>query len=289
MLKRLAYSSYFAVKHKVDWFDHWPRWQKVRREFQSPFYRIADTGLFGLTPLKLHIVICGFPASGTTLLQLMLENGLPDAKRFGKERSGWRAATHSLRNHAIMISKQPADMLQMAPLQEFYRYRRARLRTLLMLRDPRDLLTTQRRDTTELAYGGSALEWRNDHQAFLRESQRPDTLVVRFEDLIDDVDKEQQRVEKFLNLKMVVNFADYLSVQRSDFDTTTLRGLRPLDRTRIARWRDPIHRPRIVQMLRELPELPGVLRDLGYEKNDDWLNEFQSATKACEAVTANLT
>jgi hypothetical protein len=279
MLKRFAYSGYSAVKQQVDWLDHWPRWQKLRRGCQSPFYRIADTGLFGLTPLKLHVVICGFPASGTTLLQLMLENGLPHAKHFGKERSGWRAATHSLRNHEIMISKQPADMLRMAPLREFYRYRRARLRTLLMLRDPRDLLTTQRRDTTELAYGGSSLEWRNDHQHFIRESERPDTLVVRFEDLITDVAGQQDRIEKFLNLKMSVNFAEYLSVQRNDFDTTTLRGLRPLDRSRIARWREPIHRPRIMQVLRELPELPEVLRELGYEQNDEWMAEYQDSTE----------
>lgn len=274
MLKRLAYDGYFAVKHRVDRFDHWPRWQKLRRGVQSPFYRFADTGLFGLTPLKLHIVICGFPASGTTLLQLMVENGIPQAKRFGKERSGWRAATHSLRNHEIMISKQPIDMLRLTPLHDFYRYRRARLRTLLTLRDPRDLLTTQRRDTTELVYGGSGQEWRDHHAAFMRESQRPDVLVVRFEDLIENVAAEQQRVEKFLNLKMQVNFEDYLSVQRSDFDITHLRGLRPLDRSRIARWRDPAHHPRIMQMLSELPELPEVVRALGYEKNDDWLCDF---------------
>ena len=71
-----ASASYFAVKRQVDRFDRWPAWQQVRRGFQAPIYRFSDTGLFGLKPLQTHILICGFPASGTTLLQLMLEKRL---------------------------------------------------------------------------------------------------------------------------------------------------------------------------------------------------------------------
>jgi hypothetical protein len=68
---RFAHAGFFAVKHQVDRFDTWPAWQKVRRGFQAPIYRIADTGLFGLTPLETHILICGFPAAGTTLIRLI--------------------------------------------------------------------------------------------------------------------------------------------------------------------------------------------------------------------------
>src|ERR1700759_582777 len=109
----IASSGYWAVKRQVARFDRWEPWGRIRRGVRAPFYRFPDTGLFGLTPLKMHVLICGFPNAGTTLLQLMLENGLPKARRFGRERAGWRAATYSRRNHELMISKQPQDLIRL--------------------------------------------------------------------------------------------------------------------------------------------------------------------------------
>jgi len=39
------------------------------------------------------------------MLQMMLENAMPQARRFGCETGGWRAATFAWRNHALLISK----------------------------------------------------------------------------------------------------------------------------------------------------------------------------------------
>src|SRR5690242_12570056 len=88
-------------------YSNWSPLKRFRRRTLSPLFRIADTGILGLTPLRTHILICGFPRSGTTLLQLMLENGLPTARRFGREVGGWRAATYCWRNHELLISKVP--------------------------------------------------------------------------------------------------------------------------------------------------------------------------------------
>ena len=269
-LPRFAHSGYFAVKRQVDRFDSWPAWQQFRRGLQAPLYRFADTGLFGLIPLQTHVLICGFPASGTTLLQLMIENGLPQAKRFGKERSGWKAATYSRRNHAVLISKQPRDLLRLEPLRAFYANRTATLKIILMLRDPRDLMTSQRNKEGRAEYVGEVESWKEYYLPFLQQRDREDTLVVRFEDLIADSAIEQDRVESFTGHKMAVNFADYMEVQRKDFDTTTLCGLRPIDPTRVDRWRDPAHHARICQVLHDLPELPAALERLGYEDNADW-------------------
>jgi hypothetical protein len=271
---RFAYRSYAAVKHQVDLLDRWPRWQRIRRGFQAPFYRIADTGWFGLSPLKMHVLICGFPAAGTTLLQLMLENGLPDARRFGKERSGWRAATYSLRNHELMISKQPHDLFRLDPLRSFYAGRKAELRVILMLRDPRDLLTSQRPRGNSLEYCGACEDWRTYYHAFLRQWHRSDTLVIRYEDLVEQAESQQTRVEAFVGRSMAVAFTDFPLVDREDFDTSTLCGLRPLDPTRISRWRDPAHYTRIQQILRQLPELPSALQKLGYEQDSSWIQPY---------------
>ena len=84
-------------------FSGWRLTKRWRRRLAGYLFCLPDTGWLGLTPLRTHIVVCGLPRSGTTMLQLMLESALPDARRFGCEVSGWRAAMYRLRNHAVMI------------------------------------------------------------------------------------------------------------------------------------------------------------------------------------------
>jgi hypothetical protein len=287
IMPRFAYAGYSAVKHQVDRFDSWPAWQKVRRGFQAPIYRFADTGLFGLKPLRTHILICGFPAAGTTLLQLMLENGLPKARRFGKERSGWRAATYSFRNHSIMISKQPRDLFRLEPLREFYSTRPARLKIILMQRDPRDLLTAERKIDGVMQYVGVPRDWKGYYTYFQMQQNAKDVFVLKYEDLIADVAKQQRLIEAFVEAQMTLPFERFDSVKRSDFNTKTLGGLRPLESTRVARWQDPRHAPRITQMLQELPELPVAVRELGYETDDTWTEKYLPQTPLV-AETASM-
>jgi len=42
--------------------EQWPLFKRLRRELFMRVFRIADTGTFGLTPLEMHILICGFRA-----------------------------------------------------------------------------------------------------------------------------------------------------------------------------------------------------------------------------------
>jgi hypothetical protein len=251
----------------------WPLLKRIRRSIAMPFFRIADTGLFGLTPLRKHVLICGFPRSGTTLLQLMLENGLPEALRFGRETAGWRAATYCWRNHEKVITKVPHDVFRLAPLRRFYSKRDVELKTILMLRDPRDVLTSRRKTGGPRGYVVSSERWRKYYEAFKRHQQDPDVIVVRYECLVENVGNEQSRLETFTGETMAVPFCHFNEVERPDFDTSTLNGLRPIEQTLIARWAAPDHSDRIRQVLAELPELPKALIDLGYASDTSWIDQ----------------
>lgn len=262
-------------------FDGMSGFKRVRRRLIARACRVADTGWFGLTRLRQHVLVCGFPASGTTLLQLMLENGMPHARRFGREVGGWRAATYCWRNHPVVISKVPHDIFRLDPLRNFYDGRAAELRVILTLRDPRDLLTARRtRDalaragdranTGRVDYCLAVDQWRRYQQAFARHRDDRDTLVVRYEDLVADTAGQQARVERFVGQPMATRFADFLTVDRPDFDQRTLCGLRPVDRSHVARWAAPEHRDRLAAVLQDAPELPDVLVRLGYEPDDRW-------------------
>lgn len=230
-----------------------------------PLYRIPDAGVLGLTPLRTHILICGFPRSGTTLLQLMLENALPQARRFGREVAGWRAATYAWRNHPVVISKVPHDLFRLGPLRNFYVRRRAALKIILMQRDPRDVLTSQRKTGGPVGYCVSCERWRAYFKAFLSERDTEDCLVVRYEDLVGDPDRQQERIEKFTGEAMCLPFSGFHTTRRPDFRTDTLNGLRPVETSLVARWRRDEHRRRVEHVVQNLPELPRALVELGYE------------------------
>ena len=256
-------------------FDEWGPFKRLRRRVMARVYRVADSGWFGLTRLEQHVLICGFPASGTTLLQLMVENGLPQARRFGREVGGWRAATYCWRNHPVVISKVPHDIFRLAPLRNFYAGRAADLRVVLTLRDPRDLLTARRRRAGgTVDYCLTSGQWRQYWRAFAGHRHDAGTMVVRYEDLVVDPAGEQARVEAFVGRPMVTPFADVLTVDRPDFDPTTLCGLRPVETSRVARWAADEHRERVGRLLAELPELTDVLVRLGYEPDAGWATAY---------------
>lgn len=239
--------------------------KRLRRRILSPLYRLPDSGLAGLTPLRTHILICGFPRSGTTLLQMMLENALPSARRFGREVGGWRAATYAWRNHPVVISKVPHDVFRLDPLRAFYAQRRATLRILLAIRDPRDVLTSRRQVGGPPGYCVSSERWRRYFHACLRERHAADVLTITYEDLITDPLTQQRRIEQFTGEPLSLSLDQFHTVNRPDFDTATLNGLRPVEQSLIGRWRSPEHRERMTQLCAELPELPRALVMLGYE------------------------
>jgi hypothetical protein len=269
--------SQVAAKGDATCFgEQWDWVRRLERSVVMPFCRIPDTGLFGLTPLRLHILVCGFPRSGTTMLQMMLENGLPAARRFGREYGGWRAATYSLRNHAIVISKVPQDVFRLEPLRRFYAGRKAKLRIILMVRDPRDVLTSQRKEGGPAGYVVGSERWRSYYDGFCANRDAADVVVMRYEDLVQDVAAQQERIEQFTGEKMAVPFAEFHTVERPDFELKTLNGLRPVETSLLRRWASEKHRPRIEQVLRELPQLPRALIDLGYERDETWTEAYRS-------------
>ena len=267
-------------------FDGWSTLKGMRRRALSPLFALPDIGLPGLVPLRLHLLICGFPRSGTTLLQLMLENALPAARRFGREIGGWRAATYCWRNHPVLISKVPHDLFRLQPPRNFYRNRQASLRIILMLRDPRDVLTSVRRVGGPPGYVVGADRWRRFFHAYLQERHASDVLEVRYENLVGDTAAVQQSVEQFAGEPMRLPFTEFHTVARPDFDTSTLNGLRPLERRPVPRWSLPEHRARIEQVVAEIPELPRILIDMGYERDSDWM---RGATSAAAASGGRLT
>lgn len=69
-------------------------------------------------------------------------------------------------------------------------------------------------------------------------------------------------------------FAQFAACDLQGFDTTALNGVRPPDPSTIGVWQLTQHHARIKALLRQLPHLPQVLIEFGYEEDSDWVKQY---------------
>jgi hypothetical protein len=241
--------------------------------------RVVDSGLLGLTPLEKHVVICGFPRSGSTLLLLITECCIVNARTFGKGQPAIPTAERAFRNHRIMITKRPRDLFCLSEIRRHYgeRAKRTQLRSIVTTRDPRAILTS-RHAKNPSAYYVEPARWLATYEAYQAERARPDVITVRFEDLIMSPGAVEAKLTDFIGWSLRRPFERYYEeASQKPLQsrlTQNLNGVRPLDPGSLAKWRQPIHRERIRQLLAEIPQLPEYLVEMGYEQNAEWVQDY---------------
>jgi hypothetical protein len=245
----------------------------LRRGIRNACIHAADRGWFGLAPLDTHLVICGFPRSGTTLLQLMLETSIPSALAFGRERSGLGVARYTWPGrHEILVSKKPNDIFWVDDIRSYYHGRRPKVRFLISQRDPRAVLTSFFVDKP--GYCVSPDKWRAVYDHVLYQQQYPDVMVVDYRDVVDRPEAVRARVGEFLGREITASFDRFHTAVPPRFDTRALNGVRPLDRTAHDKWRHERHFDRIRHLLHEMPELPERVIEMGHETDRNWTHDY---------------
>jgi hypothetical protein len=255
----------------------------ARRGIKQAMFTAVDHGWFGLRPLRTHVVVCGFTRSGSTLLLLMAETCVSDAKTFGLEVSALAAARHALRNHSYLITKDPGDVFFLDEIRAFYSTRPADVRFILTVRDPRAVLASKIEGFPTDQPGGyyeSPARWRAYYEHVRYAQQFDDVLTVEYNDLIWQPVEQQRRLTDFIDWDVHMPFDQYHTAASPEFRGGTslvvspLNGMRPLDPTRLEAWRREEHRERIHQVLQEVPELPEYLIELGYEYDTGWVRDY---------------
>lgn len=232
-----------------------------------------DAGRWGLTPLETHVVICGFPRSGTTLLQLMMASCIGGARTFRLERRAHYVAEYALRNHALMISKTPSDLFWIDEIRQQYAGRQSTVRFIVLTRDPRDVLTSHHRNRPGQYYM-TPQRWRAFFDHYSYACRFSDVLAVRFEDLVGRTAEVEQKICDFISRRPQRPFSRFHEVRVKGFDTSALNGVRALETSNIGRWRESRHTQRMHQLLDELPQLPEWLIAMGYEPDTQWVQSL---------------
>jgi hypothetical protein len=254
--------------------DRSPLLGPLRAAAKRQVLAALDRGWFGATPLRTHLVMCGFPRSGTTLLQLMVETAYPSARTFHRERAALAAVQNTWPGrHEMMITKRPDDIFWLDEVREKYRGRRPKPMFVISVRDPRAVLTSVH--VKKPGYCVPAAKWRATFEHIQYNLQFDDVITVEYRDVIERPQSVQERLAAFIGASPEGRFDEYLARVPDDFDTTALNGVRALDSSRLDRWRAAKHRSRIQALLRELPELPERLIELGYERDTTWTREYE--------------
>jgi len=244
----------------------------LRRAAKRIALGVVDRGWFGLTPLETHLVVCGFPRSGSTLLQVMIETCFAGAKVFSRETRGLRMAHYALRNQTVMITKRPRDVFWMDDIRAFYARRRAKARFVLTIRDPRAVLTSYHAGWAERGHYLTPTQWRAHYEHYRYARRFEDTMIVEFADLVSDPHGVQKRLSEYAGCAVERPFDQFHLVASKD--RIALNGIRPLDRSAIDKWRDPKHRERMRRLLDEIPELPERIIEMGYETDTRWTADY---------------
>jgi hypothetical protein len=244
---------------------------------------LKDHGWLPAVPLRQHVVICGFPRSGTTLFQLMMEGCVRGIGSRGRERRALEVAECGRRSHAALLTKRPKDLFLIREIREFYANRGVQVQFILLHRDPRAVLTS-RHFSRPTEYYLSTEEWRHYYRHWDWCRKADDVLSVRYEDLIRRPEEVQRHVLEFTGWEARWNFRDFVQHVPKGFDGRALNALRELDETRLLAWRSGEHRTRLREVVRELPELPQVLVELAYEPDEQWLDELSLTSVERAAV-----
>ena len=229
-----------------------------------------------------HAVVCGFPRTGSTLLQLMVECCVPDVRTFEGEVEA-RDVVDAVAPSGRLLSKYPDDLLAVESIAADVAANGGRAAFVLMVRDPRDVLTSRHAAyARDRGYYVSPTRFVALWDAFRAARTRDDASTLRYEDLVAEPAVAERLFTERLGWKTDLPFARFheraATRERDSMTDGALGGLRPLESKGVARWREPVHRERLVTLLRTMPELVDACIDLGYERDDAWTSDYVDAS-----------
>lgn len=240
-----------------------------------------------VTDMNRHILVTGQSRAGSSLLYSMLRRTLRDFNIPGPEFPA-RAVIHMPGDTCSRRGYDLFDFDRIVAVAEG----RKRLDMIVMLRDPRDILTTfdprlpddyvcsADRSYFVAAQGGpqqilpGVLAIHDQIRRIVTSDDLPQGVVMlKYEHLVEEPRRVQHLLADGLELTFDGDFSQY-STGEIDSHGPDLTGVRPADAPRVPRWRAPHHRARIVDQFTRFPELHDMVEGLGYEQDRTWFDTY---------------
>ena len=171
------------------------------------------------------------------------------------------------------------------------------VKVVYIYRDGRDALISKRRTFThngtsviaerdqEYWYGpevSHCKKWLNSMDPVLDIIENPhkNIFLIKYEELVSDHEKVMKNLESFLGLKLN-DYSKFYKDFQGTYNLSTEgavgsehKGLRPLT-PNSGNWKAHKHSKRMMEILKEFPEISEKLINLGYEKDNKWIEDYQ--------------
>lgn len=234
-----------------------------------------------------HILVTGQSRAGSSLLYSMLQRTLTGFNIPGPEFPA-RAVIHMPGN---TCSRRGYDLFDFDRILATADGRK-RLDLIVMLRDPRDILTTYDDRlpddyvcSADQSYFTAAQSGPQQilpgvlavHDQIARIASSQDgphgVIMLKYEHLVEEPRRVQNLLADGLELTFSGDFSQYHAreIESHGWDLT---GIRPADAPRVQRWRAPHHRARIIDQFTRFPKLHEMVVDLGYEADQSWYDNY---------------
>lgn len=248
-----------------------------------------------------HLIVAGYPRSGSTLFYNMLRHALQGFTLYEQE----VPAASFLDQPGNHCTKRPKDVFDVPRTMQLNRGRK-RVDLVVTLRDPRDILVSRHASVPNDYFIGA------DHSYFVPRDRPPQytdpgllanhqailnvsgsglfpqgVFFLKYEDLVADPEAVQQMLAEGFGLQFEGRFSDFHTKSVPERLEKALNGLRPVTAAQ-PKWKAPEHRARIIDQFTRFPALHDLLRQLGYEEDDRWFEDLQLETLAKSSDAAHM-
>lgn len=235
-----------------------------------------------------HIIVCGYPRSGTTMFYNMMCSSVRGYTAFDKEVAA--AKVIGLEKSNVM-SKSPLDLFKLDHILRANNLGKQIL-LLILIRDIRSIITSYNIAVPDDYFVAYDLSYSPDHMgntpynapgiiptadAIKKAVKHPgfQSIIVRYEDLLSNPRAQQEKIRDATGIAFTGRFEDFHKRPTPEGLTRQLNGRRPLDMSRLDAWKADEHSQRIRSQFTRCPALFDLLIEHGYEKNRDWFDRYR--------------
>lgn len=141
-------------------------------------------------------------------------------------------------------------------------YFKGHFKFIQIIRDGRDVILS-RHPSSKGEYYVDPARWVGDVTAGLALMDHPGVRTIKYESLVRDFIPTMQQVLSHLNISMTDEIRNWYRHSTVRKNPAYFSGLVKLHSSSIGRWKDPVHRERVDELLR-YPGAPELLKKLNY-------------------------
>jgi hypothetical protein len=214
-----------------------------------------------------------------------------------------RTSVQTIRIYDNHASKSPLDIFEVRNLGG-HNIHNKEVIVFVLIRDIRDIITSVHPNVPDDYFIGYEASYRVRGQfpnyeaifdapgigeifreiQYLRNSGDYKVDLIRYEELIGDPDRFQEALSRKYDLSFKESFVNFhlnsskhgikFEGQWKTLRPSLVRSDKEVTTAYIGRWKISKHRQRIIQQFTQHPELFMILREYGYEQNDDWFQDL---------------